>query len=235
MFHTLGARDPTCTRRIFTERLPELIAAYARKTCRLVAVLRAIGVALGGSAGARLAARLRLSTSPATLLRLVRAASGPPTLALQTIGVDEWAWRRGRRFGTILCDLERHRVVDLLPDRSARSVAQWLQAHPSVEVVCRDWSPLYADGIRQGAPNAVQVVDRFHLVDNLRDAVEACLRNQRAALQAAAGRTAQALTPPGSPVPVTPMDSGAASTPAAPAAAGGGRAAVPTCPMGGDR
>jgi transposase len=125
--------------------------------------------------------------------------------ALQEVGVDEWAWRRGHRYGTILVDLASHRVVDLLPDRSAASVAAWLAQHPTITVVCRDRSPLYAEGIRQGAPRAVQVVDRFHLVENLRDAVEAFLRNQRVALRAAAARTAQALTPPGSLVPVTPM------------------------------
>jgi transposase len=158
-------RNPNCVRRIFSERLPGLVATYARKTCRLVAALQAIGVALGGNAGARLAARLRLPTSPATLLRLVRAALVPRTPALQAVGVDEWAWRRGHRYGTILVDLVTHRVVDLLPERSAAMVAAWLARHPTITVVCRDRSPLYADGIRQGAPEAVQVVDRFHLVE----------------------------------------------------------------------
>jgi transposase len=102
--------------------------------------------------------------------------------APRVIGLDEWAWRRGRRFGTIACDLERHQVVDLLPERSAPSVAQWLQAHPTVEIVCRDRSGLYAEGIRQGAPQAIQVVDRFHLVRNLRDALERLFLRYRQAL-----------------------------------------------------
>jgi transposase len=201
-------RNRACGRRIFTERLPELVAAYGRKTHRLVTVLRAIGLALGGQAGARLAARLQLPTSPATLLRLVRTTPMPHTPALQAIGVDEWGWRRGHRYGTILVNLTDHRVVDLLPERSATSVAAWLAQHPTITVVCRDRSPLYADGIRRGAPEAMQVVDRFHLVENLREAVEAFLRNQRRALQAAAARTAQALTPLGSSVPVTLMYQG---------------------------
>jgi transposase len=113
-------QHPSCERRIFTERLPAFVAAHARKTRRLVTALRAIGMALGGQAGARLAARLRLPTSPATLLRLVRAAPSPQTPALQAVGVDEWAWRR-HRYGTILVNLADHRVVDLLPDRSATS------------------------------------------------------------------------------------------------------------------
>jgi transposase len=198
-------RNPSCARRIFTERLPDLVATYARKTYRLTTVLRAIGLALGGQAGARLAARLRLAVSAATLLRLVRAAPGPPPPVLQAVGVDEWAWRRGHRYGTILVDLVSHRVVDLLPDRSATTVAAWLAQHPSITVISRDRSPLYADGIRQGAPDAVQVVDRFHLVQNLREAIEAFLITQRPVLQAAAVRTAQALTSSAAPVPVTPM------------------------------
>jgi transposase len=198
-------RNATCPRRIFTERLPDLIATYARKTHRLITVLRAIGIALGGNAGARLAARLRLPTSPATVLRLVQTALVPQPPTLQAVGVDEWAWRRGHRYGTILVDLATHRVVDLLPDRSAARVASWLAQHPTITVVCRDRSDLYADGIRRGAPQAVQTVDRFHLVQNLRQALEAFLLDHRSALQAAAVGTAMALTPTASPVPVTPM------------------------------
>src|SRR6266487_2068396 len=202
------ARNSTCTRRIFTERLPDVVAVYARNTSRVVAALRAIGVALGGNAGARLAARLQLPTSPATLLRLVRAAKVPPTPALQAVGIDEWAWRRGHRYGTILVDLATHRVVDLLPDRAAASVAAWLAQHPTVTTVCRDRSDLYADGIRRGAPQAVQVVDRFHLVQNLRQALEAFLLDRRLALQDAAVSRAMALMPTAGPVPLTPMYQG---------------------------
>jgi transposase len=201
-------RQLPCARRIFTERLPDVAAPYARKTRRLVNALQAIGIALGGQAGARLAARLRLPASAATLLRLVRAAPIPPMPGLQAVGVDEWAWRRGHRYGTILVDLATHRVVDLLPDRSAATLAAWLAQHSSITVIGRDRSPLDAEGIRQGAPDAVQVVDRFHLVENLREAVEAFLVTQRPVLQAAAVRTAQALTSLAAPVPATPMYGG---------------------------
>jgi transposase len=201
-------RNATCTRRIFTERLPDLIATYARKTHRLITVLRAIGMAVGGKAGARLATRLRLPASAATLLRLVRGGPIPPAPALQAVGVDEWAWRRGHRYGTILVDLATHRVVDLLPERSAATLAAWLAQHPAITVVCRDRSPLYADGIRRGAPQAVQVVDRFHLVRNLREAVEAFLVTKRPMLQAAAVRTAQVLASSVTPVPATLMYAG---------------------------
>jgi transposase len=206
-------RNWACGRRVFTERLPDLVAAYGRHTHRLATALRAIGLALGGNGGARLAARLRLPTSPSTLLRLVRGAPIQPTPALQAVGVDEWAWRRGHRYGTILVDLATHRVVDLLPDRSAASVVAWLSQHPTITVVCRDRSDLYADGIRRGAPAAVQVVDRFHLVQNLRQVLEAFLLDHRAALQAAAVGTALALTPSPSLAPVTPMYRGRRRSP----------------------
>lgn len=185
---------PTCPCRIFTERLPTVVAPWARRTLRLTQRLLAYGLALGGEAGTRLAACLGLATSPATLLRLVQTASAPGCAAPRIIGVDEWAWRRGQRYGTILVNLEDHQVLDLLPERSAESLAAWLAQYPTVTVVCRDRSALYADGIRRGAPDAVQVVDRFHLVQNLRDAVETYLHDQPSALQAAAVRTAQALT-----------------------------------------
>ena len=196
---------PACPRQIFTERLPTVAAPWARRTLRLAQRLLASGLALGGEAGARLVAGQGLRTSPDTLLRLVQAAPTPNVAAPQVLGVDEWAWRRGHRYGTILVNLEDHRVLDLLPERSAESVATWLAQYPTITVVCRDRSALYADGIRQGAPQAVQVVDRFHLVKNLREAVEAFLHNQQAALQAAAARTAQALTLVAGPVPITPM------------------------------
>ena len=107
----------------------------------------------------------------------MRVAPVPHTLTLQAVGVDAWAWRRGHRYGTILVDLVSHQIVDLLPDRSATSVAAWLAQHPTVAVVCRDRSDLYAEGIRRGAPDAVQVVEWFHLVHNLRQALEAFLIN----------------------------------------------------------
>jgi transposase len=206
-------RNPTCVRRVFTERLPNLVAAYGRQTHRLATVLRAIGLALGGNAGARLAARLQLPASPSTLLRLVRTAPAPHPPALQAIGVDEWAWRRGHHYGTILVDLATHRVVDLLPDRSAASVAAWLAKHPTVTVVCRDRSDLYADGIRRGAPAAVQVVDRFHLVQNLRQALEVFLGHHRPALQAAAMCTAMTRIPADGQVPVRPRYQGRRRSP----------------------
>jgi transposase len=153
-------------------------------------------------------ARGQWRTSPDTLLRLVRVAPAPDASAPQIIGVDEWAWRRGQRYGTMLVTLEDHHVIELLPERSAESVAAWLAQQPTILVICRDRRALYAEGIRRGAPAAVQVVDRFPLVKNLRDTLEAFLHNHRSALQAAAVATAQALTPPAGLAPATPMDRG---------------------------
>ena len=124
--------------------------------------------------------------------------------ALQAVGVDEWAWRRGHRYGTILVNLTDHHVMDLLPDRSAASVAAWLGQHPTITTVCRDRSDLYADGSLWGVPGAVRVVDRFHLVQNLRQASEGVLLDRRLMLQAAAVCTAMAFTTADGAAPVIP-------------------------------
>jgi transposase len=165
-------RHAACLRRIFAEQFPTLVPVRGRHSLGVCSALRQVGIAVGGRAGARLVYTLGIPGSYRTIVRLVHRAPFPTFVAPRVIGLDEWAWRRGRRFGTMICDLERHRVVDLLSERSASSVAQWLQAHPSVEIVCRDRSGLYAEGIRRGAPQAIQVVERFHLVQNLHEALE---------------------------------------------------------------
>jgi transposase len=178
-------RQPGCSRRIFTERLPTVVAPYARRTSRLCDTLRLLGFALGGEAGARTTTRLGMRTSPDTLLRLLRRSSGETPASPRVLGVDEWSYKRGQRFGTILCDLERHCVVDLLPDRSAESWAEWLRQHPGVEIISRDRSSLYAEGAREGAPEAVQVADRWHLMKNLTEALERILEAHHAELRRA--------------------------------------------------
>jgi transposase len=141
-----------CRRRIFCERLPDLVAPWGRRTARLREQLRQDTLSLGGEAGARRATATGMPVSPRTLLRLVRAAPLPAVGLVRVLGVDDWSRRKGRDYGSILVDLEAHRVLDLLPDRTATTRATWLGLHPEVEIVSRDRAGADADGVRQGAP-----------------------------------------------------------------------------------
>jgi transposase len=181
--------DPRCPQAIFCERLPELLGAHARTTARLTHAHRAIGFALGGEAGSRLAERLDMPTSPDTLLRRVRGCPVEPAPPPRCVGIDDWAFRKGQRYGTVVVDLERGRVIDLLPDREAATVEAWLRGHPGVEVITRDRAAAYAQGASAGAPGAVQVADRWHLLKNLREALERLFGRLGAAV-------ANALRPP---------------------------------------
>jgi transposase len=174
-----------CPRRIFAERLPRFAAPWARTTDRLRRTHIAIGSSLGGEAGARLAARMAMATSPDTLLRRVKRLKGEPAAPPRVVGIDDWAWRKGRRYGTIVVDLERSDVIDLLPDCDADTVAAWLKAHPEVEVVGRDRSQTYAQAVTEGASQAQQVADRWHLLENLREAIERVFERHSAVVEAA--------------------------------------------------
>jgi len=175
--------NAACARRIFVERLPDLAPVAARRTPPLLAALERIGFAAGARPGAALATTLGMPLSARTLLRLLHAAPTPAPPSPRVLGLDEFAWRRGQRFGTILVDLERRRPVDLLPDRDADSVVAWLGRHPGIQVIARDRSGLYAEAARRGAPTAQQVADRWHLLDNLGDALEAFLLHKRTVLR----------------------------------------------------
>lgn len=177
-------RNPACQRKVFVERLPQITRAYGRQTDRLKEIIRSVGFVAGGLPGSRLLARLAIAVSDDTVLRLVKllsvASSEDP---VRCLGVDDWAWRKGQEYGTILVDLDRHAVVDLLPDRSAEGLAGWLVKHPTVNVISRDRSGAYADGAQEGAPAAQQVADRFHLVLNLSVAIERALEERSRQLQ----------------------------------------------------
>ncbi len=160
-----------CPRRIFTERLPGVAAPHARRTDRLCDWLRHVAFALGGEPGARLLQQLGITVCGDTLRARMRADPSPAPPTPRVLSVDDFAFRRGRTYGSILVDLERHQVVDLLPDRSGSGLAAWLLAHPGIHVISRDRSGEEADGARLGAPRALQVADRFHLLRNPRDVV----------------------------------------------------------------
>ena len=171
-----------CERAIFTERLPGLVTRYGRRTLRLAEMVQLLGVALGGEGGARLAERLGMAVSADALLQRLRQgarAAGTP----RVLGVDDFAFRKGQRYGTILIDLEAGKPIDLLPDRQAETLADWLKERPGVQIVARDRSWEYARGIRDGAPEAIQVTDRFHLLSNLREMLERVIERNRSLLQ----------------------------------------------------
>src|SRR6266851_2968920 len=164
--------QPECPNKTFVEQAPILAERYAHRTRRLRSLLEEIGLALGGRPGSRHCQRLAMSTSRSTLLRMVRAIPERPIPTPTVLGVDEFALRRGRRYGTILVDAEAHHIVDLLEDPSADALVEWLSKHPGAQVICRDRDGVYASAARRGAPGALQVADRWHLVHNLADALE---------------------------------------------------------------
>ncbi len=182
---------PECPRRVFAERLPAAAPPRVRRTARLAEAQRSIAFSAGGEAGARLASRLAMPVSGDTLLRLIRTAPLPAAPTPRVIGIDDWAWRRGRHYGTLIVDLERSQPFDVLPDRDAQTVGAWLNYHPGIEVVARDRAGAYADGVRSGAPEAVQVTDRWHLLRNLGDALAKLLDRHHGDLRAAAVAAAE--------------------------------------------
>jgi transposase len=164
-----------CPRATFGECFPTLTAAYARRTLRLAESLTEIAFAQGGKAGAKLAKRLGIPTSRDTLLRLIRGSQIPKRKTPQVLGLDDFAWKKGDRYGTLLVDLQAHCPVEVLPDREADTVVRWLRAHRGVKIISRDRAGTYAEAAKRGAPRAKQVADRYHILVNLRDALKGTL------------------------------------------------------------
>jgi len=140
-------RNPSCPRKIFCERLPRIAGVYARQTERAAEIVRLIGYVAGGHPGQRILERLSMRTSDDTVIRRVQEKSAQENcLPISNLGVDDWAWRKGQEYGTILVNLDLHRVVDLLPDRAAESFSEWLKQHAEIATISRDRCGLYADG-----------------------------------------------------------------------------------------
>jgi transposase len=173
-------RTPACPRKMFTERLPDLVQSYARITNRLREALVALGLATSAQVSERLAPSLGMVVSAPSLLRRLRAVACPPPKSVRILGVDDWAWKKGQTYGTILVDLEKRCPIELLPDRSEETLTAWLLTHPEIDVISRDRGGEYAAAARKGAPQAQQIADKFHLLKNLRDDIrELMARKQK--------------------------------------------------------
>ena len=179
-----------CGRRIFNERFDaDVLAPWARRTARLDHIVHHLALALGGRPAASFARRLMLPVSNDTLLRLVRRRGAPHFEAPIVVGIDDWAWRRNQRYGTIICDLERRKTIALLPDREPATAQAWLAGQPQIGVVARDRGGGYALAAQKALPQAIQVADRWHLMENAShaflDAVRKSMRQIRVAIGAA--------------------------------------------------
>ncbi len=192
--HRFFCDNRNCEAKTFTERIPSLIQHYARRTNRLANMQQAVAFETGGEGGKRVLTALDMPVSSDTLLRLIHSTPEPEMATPKALGVDDWAKRKGQSYGTILVDLETHQPVDLLPERSAELLAEWLKEHPGVEIISRDRGQEYIKGATDGAPNAIQVADRWHLLVNLRSAMERLLEGKRACLKAAADEPSPADT-----------------------------------------
>ncbi len=174
---------PTCPHKIFTERLPGLVSSYGRMTLRLIVLVQSLGLVAGGQMGTRQADRTGITTTPSTLLRHLMRLPAPVTRAVRVLGVDDFAWKKRFTYGTIMVDLERRKIIDVLADRESATVEAWLKAHPEIDVVSRDRGKEFAKAATLGAPQAQQVVDRFHVVKNFSEVLREILGHCRAEIR----------------------------------------------------
>ncbi len=181
--HRFRCPNVACPRKTFREDLSALADRYQRRTQAATQLLCSVAATAGGQPGARLAVRMQLPASRTTLLRyLMRHASHPEEIP-RVVGVDDFAWTKRRRYGTILVDLETHRLLAILADCEEETVATWFRQHPDVQIVMRDRNPTFAEAIRRGAPHALHIVDRFHLHMNAMTCLETVLTRELATLR----------------------------------------------------
>jgi transposase len=184
-------KNSGCIRKIFTERFTNGLVSYGRRFERLNEVLTFCGLETGGNSSTRQVGSFSVKISASTMLRLIKKHDIPPISPPKVIGVDDWAFKKRSTYGTIIIDLEKRQVIDLLPDREAATLAVWLASHPTIEIVSRDRSSTYASGITEGSPQAVQVADRWHILKNLTETLEKFLDTQRDSIRDISVKLAQ--------------------------------------------
>jgi len=178
MVNRYFCQNPNCSHQTFAERIPSMVDFYSRRTILLDMLLKGIAFEVSAEAVARIGEKLKIKVSADSILRLIRKTDRLPIPKVRILGVDDWASRKGQNYGTILVDLERHQVMDLLPDRTQYTLRAWLEHHPEIEIISRDRSFEYKAAIDLGAPQAMQVVDRWHLLHNLHEKLQEIIPNQ---------------------------------------------------------
>lgn len=173
-------RNKVCPRQTFVERIPEVVSPSVQRTTRLTTLLKTVAIAVNAQQASRLLMHLAIQTSGDTLLRMVKHTPLPLSPTPRVIGVDDFALRRGKTYGTLVIDLSTHRPIDLFREPTAETLSQWLREHPGVEIVSRDRSSEYTRGASEGAPHAQQVLDRYHVLTNVREVVKRVMNRKQA-------------------------------------------------------